>query len=67
MFFCNACGDQRLWPRSFSQSYGKCEICGKCDACSDIPSGILPAPGNLDSLSGDHGDSNRPGVGTQKK
>lgn len=67
MLYCNTCGDERLWPRNFSQSYGQCEICGKCDPCSDVPSGVLPAPGSLESLLGDHGISNRPDMAAKEQ
>lgn len=44
MFFCEPCGDKRDWPDSIFKSYGKCEICGKVAACSDVPSKYLPTP-----------------------
>lgn len=64
MLFCNTCGDQRLWPRSFSQTYSKCEVCGICNLCSDVPAGVLPTPSTVDATIGEDGKRDRPDVAT---
>lgn len=47
MFYCDPCGNTRGWPTDefthmMTESYGRCEICGKVAACCDVPSKRLP-------------------------
>ena len=44
MFYCTPCAHEREWPEGRFKSHGKCEVCGKVAACSDIPSRDLPLP-----------------------
>lgn len=44
MFYCQTCQEERQWPKGIMRSYGKCEVCGAVDRCSDVPSKYLPAP-----------------------
>ncbi len=41
MFFCENCEIENDWPGSIFSSYGRCEMCGKVAACSDVPSRFL--------------------------
>jgi hypothetical protein len=43
MFYCENCRVENDWPSAFTQSYGRCEMCGKTALCWDRPSsGFLP-------------------------
>ena len=44
MFYCNKCADKRKWPRSWFNSYGRCEMCGEMQECNDVPAKDLPIP-----------------------
>ncbi len=44
MFFCDPCAKENGWPMSMFKSSGRCEMCEKQAACSDIPSRQLPLP-----------------------
>ena len=44
MFYCERCAEKKDWPLSIFTSYGKCEICGIIDVCSDVQSSLLPLP-----------------------
>lgn len=30
-FYCDACGDERNWPRQIKQEKGTCQVCGQMD------------------------------------
>lgn len=42
MFYCGECAQARKWPVTGFTSSGRCEICGRQAACSDLPSTLLP-------------------------
>lgn len=44
MFYCEPCRVKKDWPESFSQSFGRCEICEKPAVCYDKASKFLPLP-----------------------
>lgn len=52
MFYCETCRKERNWPDSFSQSSGKCEICGNRANCWDRPSSSLPPEPSINRSSG---------------
>lgn len=44
MFYCDDCAEKNGYPQSIIRSVGPCEVCGKVDVCSDMPSSNLPKP-----------------------
>jgi len=50
MFYCESCRVTREWPKSFSMSFGNCEICGAVGSCYDVPSSKLPMPKNEEEV-----------------
>lgn len=52
MFYCDTCAEERGWPETMAQSYGRCEVCKYTAVCNDMPSRYLPVP-HKQSLPGD--------------
>lgn len=49
MFYCDDCAMENEWVISWTKSYGRCEICGRTDTCSDIHhSQVSMKPSELD-------------------
>lgn len=48
MFYCNECADKKGYPRTYSKSYGMCEVCREVSSCNDLPSGCLSKYATLD-------------------
>jgi len=44
MFYCEECARINEYPKSMTQSYGVCELCGVHRLCNDVPSSRLPQP-----------------------
>ncbi len=44
MFYCEKDRKKNGWPKGFSISRGKCEVCGHIRDCYDVPSKNLPMP-----------------------
>lgn len=44
MFYCDKCAEKNEWPNEWwrPKSFGRCEMCGKTNECTDIPSSALP-------------------------
>lgn len=43
MFYCDNCAKENGYPIGIGKSYGKCELCGALNDCSDISSNVLCA------------------------
>lgn len=53
MFYCAECATENSWPSTapfFSR--GKCEMCHSFALCNDLPSGLLPEPGEAPPTQG---------------
>ena len=45
MFYCDECARRKRWPETVTTSRGPCEICGRTAVCNEMPSRLLPLPG----------------------
>lgn len=51
MFFCEECNRANDWPGIRLSSWGTCEVCGRSDACYDVPSKYLaPRKDSVDNF-----------------
>jgi predicted ATP-dependent serine protease len=42
MFYCKECGTKNNWVESIVKSYGRCELCGETDICSELTNSGKP-------------------------